>query len=117
MVSFFSTSNTVLCFFFTLGKSTLSLITFAKYEWFEEWKDEKVTNRGPDYMELKQAFINTSVEMVMDVFPKITRDKVKTQIVADNVFWTSDSGFDTVMWCLLPYILIHLRFFGHLNNI
>lgn len=69
-----------LIFFFTLGKSTLSLVTFAKYEWFEEWKDGKVTNRGRDYMELKQAFIDTILEVVMDVFPKITRDKVKTLV-------------------------------------
>ncbi|CAI5676132.1 unnamed protein product [Oreochromis niloticus] len=59
------------------GKSTLSLVTFAKYEWFEEWKDGKVTNRGRDYMELKQAFIDTILEVVMDVFPKITRDKIE----------------------------------------
>ena len=63
-------------FFFTLGKSTLSLVSFANYEWFEEWKDGKVTNRGPDYKELKQAFIDTALEVVLDVFPKITRDKV-----------------------------------------
>lgn len=71
-------SKTVSFFFFTLGKSTLSLVTFVKYEWFEEWKDGKVTNRGRDYTELKQAFIDTILEVVMDVFPKITRDKVKT---------------------------------------
>lgn len=59
------------------GKSTLTLVSFASYEWFEEWKDNKVTNRGPDYMELKQTFINTILEMVMEVFPKITRDKIE----------------------------------------
>ncbi|XP_030592016.1 all-trans-retinol 13,14-reductase [Archocentrus centrarchus] len=59
------------------GKSTLTLVTFANYEWFEEWKDDKVTNRGPDYMELKQTFINTILEVVMEVFPKITRDKIE----------------------------------------
>lgn len=63
--------------FVFLGKSTLSLVSFAKYEWFEEWKDDKVTNRGPDYKQLKQAFIDSALEVVMDVFPKITRDKVK----------------------------------------
>ncbi|CAL8304525.1 unnamed protein product [Merluccius merluccius] len=59
------------------GKSTLSLVSFAKYEWFEEWKDEKVTNRGPDYKDLKQTFINTALDVVMDVLPKITRDKIE----------------------------------------
>ncbi|CAL8274400.1 unnamed protein product [Lota lota] len=58
------------------GKSTLSLVSFAKYEWFEEWKDDKVTNRGPDYKDLKQTFIDTALDIVMDVLPKITRDKI-----------------------------------------
>ncbi|XP_054908075.1 all-trans-retinol 13,14-reductase-like [Poeciliopsis prolifica] len=59
------------------GKSTLSLVSFAKHSWFEEWKDDKVTNRGPDYKELKQAFIDSALDVVMDVFPKITRDKIE----------------------------------------
>nr|XP_046187969.1 all-trans-retinol 13,14-reductase-like [Oncorhynchus gorbuscha] len=59
------------------GKSTLSLVSFANYEWFEEWKDDKVTNRGTDYNELKQIFCDSILEVVMSVFPKITRDKVE----------------------------------------
>ncbi|XP_029015716.1 all-trans-retinol 13,14-reductase isoform X2 [Betta splendens] len=59
------------------GKSTLSVVTFAKYEWFEQWKDGKVKNRGADYQELKQAFIDSVLQVVMDVFPKISRDKVE----------------------------------------
>lgn len=54
----------------------MSLVSFANYKWFEEWKDGKVTNRGTDYKELKQAFIDSILEVVMDIFPKITRDKV-----------------------------------------
>ncbi|KAM9474187.1 all-trans-retinol 13,14-reductase [Salvelinus alpinus] len=59
------------------GKSTLSLVSFANYEWFEEWKDDKATNRGTDYKELKQLFCDSILEVVMSVFPKITRDKVE----------------------------------------
>lgn len=59
------------------GKSTVSLVSFANYSWFEEWKDAKVTNRAPEYKELKQAFIDSILEVVMDVFPKITRDKIE----------------------------------------
>uniref|UniRef100_A0AAQ5ZNS8 All-trans-retinol 13,14-reductase n=1 Tax=Amphiprion ocellaris TaxID=80972 RepID=A0AAQ5ZNS8_AMPOC len=62
------------------GKSTLSLVSFANYQWFEEWKDGKVTNRGHDYKALKQAFIDSILEVVMDVFPKITRDKVSQSL-------------------------------------
>ncbi|CAJ1076264.1 all-trans-retinol 13%2C14-reductase [Xyrichtys novacula] len=59
------------------GKSTLSLVSFANYTWFEEWKDGKVTNRGEDYKDLKQTFINTALDVVLENFPKITRDKVE----------------------------------------
>ncbi|XP_077350811.1 all-trans-retinol 13,14-reductase [Festucalex cinctus] len=59
------------------GKSTLSLVSFANYDWFEEWKDDKVTNRAFDYKELKQAFIETALQVVLDVFPKISRDMVE----------------------------------------
>uniref|UniRef100_A0A3P8VR83 All-trans-retinol 13,14-reductase n=2 Tax=Cynoglossus semilaevis TaxID=244447 RepID=A0A3P8VR83_CYNSE len=59
------------------GKSTLSLVSFANYKWFEEWKDDKATNRGAEYKELKQAFIDCALDIVLDVFPKITRDKIE----------------------------------------
>ncbi|KAJ8389939.1 hypothetical protein AAFF_G00112240 [Aldrovandia affinis] len=58
------------------GKSTLSLVTFANYEWFEEWKEGKVTNRGPDYKELKEAFINTILDTVVEIFPNV-KDKIE----------------------------------------
>ncbi|XP_076121144.1 all-trans-retinol 13,14-reductase [Alosa pseudoharengus] len=58
------------------GKSTLSLVSFAKYEWFEEWKDCKVTNRGPDYKELKETFIQTVVDVVVQIYPKI-KDRIE----------------------------------------
>lgn len=35
-----------------------------------------MSNRGAEYKELKQAFIDTCLESVMDIFPKITQDKV-----------------------------------------
>ncbi|XP_068606501.1 all-trans-retinol 13,14-reductase-like [Brachionichthys hirsutus] len=59
------------------GKSTLSLVTLANYEWFEEWKDDKVTNRAPEYKELKRALIDSILEVVMEIFPKVTRDKIE----------------------------------------
>ncbi|XP_049600054.1 all-trans-retinol 13,14-reductase isoform X2 [Syngnathus scovelli] len=59
------------------GKSTLSLVSFANYDWFEEWKDDKVTNRASDYKDLKRAFIETALQVVLEVFPKITKDKVE----------------------------------------
>lgn len=84
-------------FFFTVGKSTLSLVSFANYKWFEEWKDGKVTNRGPDYKELKQIFIDSILEVVMDAFPKITRDKVKILNLRSN------TANKCVLWSVTPW--------------
>ncbi|KPP71684.1 putative all-trans-retinol 13,14-reductase [Scleropages formosus] len=53
------------------GKSTMSIVSFAPYDWFEEWKDGKVTNRGADYKELKDTFIQSIMDMVVEFFPKI----------------------------------------------
>lgn len=60
-----------------------------------------MTNRGPDYKDLKQIFIDSILEVVMDIFPKINRDKVKIQ------FWI----------CLLSSMVnvakLHLWFSGN----
>ncbi|XP_036445256.1 all-trans-retinol 13,14-reductase-like [Colossoma macropomum] len=58
------------------GKSTLSLVSFAPYSWFEEWKDDKVKNRGADYKELKETLLNSVLEVVYQVFPKI-KDRIE----------------------------------------
>ncbi|KAG1968459.1 all-trans-retinol 13,14-reductase [Pimephales promelas] len=58
------------------GKSTLTVVSFANYEWFEEWKDDKIKNRSADYKELKQAFINNILEAVTEIFPKI-KDRIE----------------------------------------
>ncbi|XP_051988657.1 all-trans-retinol 13,14-reductase-like [Xyrauchen texanus] len=58
------------------GKSTLTVVSFANYAWFEEWKDDKVKNRSADYKELKEMFINSVVEAVTQIFPKI-QDRIE----------------------------------------
>ncbi|XP_046722633.1 all-trans-retinol 13,14-reductase-like [Silurus meridionalis] len=58
------------------GKSTMTVVSFAPYSWFEEWKDEKVKNRGADYKEIKAGIINTVLEVVTQIFPKI-KDRIE----------------------------------------
>lgn len=57
------------------GKSTMTVVSFANYAWFEEWKDDKVKNRSVDYKELKEAFINSILEAVTEIYPKI-KDRI-----------------------------------------
>ncbi|NXJ86575.1 RETST reductase, partial [Trogon melanurus] len=53
------------------GKSTLAIVTFAKYEWFEEWKDKQVHKRGDDYEELKKTFVDAIMQSVFKLYPHI----------------------------------------------
>ncbi|NXI53314.1 RETST reductase, partial [Chloroceryle aenea] len=53
------------------GKSTLAIVTFAKYEWFEEWKDKQVHKRGDDYEELKKTFVDSIMQVVFKLYPLI----------------------------------------------
>lgn len=58
------------------GKSTICVLTFAKYEWFEEWKDEQVNKRGDDYEDLKKAFVDVIMQVVFKLYPRI-EDRVR----------------------------------------
>ncbi|KFQ59967.1 Putative all-trans-retinol 13,14-reductase, partial [Pelecanus crispus] len=53
------------------GKSTLAIVTFSKYEWFEEWKDKQVNKRGDDYEELKTTFVDAVMQAVFKLYPRI----------------------------------------------
>ncbi|NXX21073.1 RETST reductase, partial [Podargus strigoides] len=53
------------------GKSTLAIVTFSKYEWFEEWKDKPVKKRGEDYEELKKTFVDTIMQTVFKLYPRV----------------------------------------------
>ncbi|NP_001116352.1 retinol saturase (all-trans-retinol 13,14-reductase) L homeolog precursor [Xenopus laevis] len=57
------------------GKSTLTVLSFTPYEWFEEWKDKKVQKRGSDYESLKSGFADAMLETTIQIFPQI-KDKI-----------------------------------------
>ncbi|NXG14407.1 RETST reductase, partial [Grallaria varia] len=53
------------------GKSTLAIVSFARYEWFEEWKDKQVHKRGDDYEDLKKTFVDAIMQTVFRLYPRI----------------------------------------------
>ncbi|GCC28492.1 hypothetical protein chiPu_0006922 [Chiloscyllium punctatum] len=63
------------------GNSCMTILTMARYEWFEEWKDTKVKNRGVDYENLKMAIARQLISWVSDIFPQL-KDKVEYVEVA-----------------------------------
>ncbi|XP_029481047.1 all-trans-retinol 13,14-reductase-like [Oncorhynchus nerka] len=57
------------------GKTCMTLLTMAKFEWFEDWKDTKINKRGPDYEDLKMSMAKELLDWALVVFPQL-RDKV-----------------------------------------
>nr|XP_056716863.1 all-trans-retinol 13,14-reductase [Euleptes europaea] len=58
------------------GKSTLIILTAARYEWFEEWKEERVSKRGAEYEDLKNTFVEALMETVFGIYPQV-KDKIE----------------------------------------
>ncbi|CAH1788912.1 unnamed protein product [Owenia fusiformis] len=58
------------------GKSTCVVITLARWEWFEEWKDTKINHRGEDYDSVKGAIARRMWEQTCALYPQVA-DKVE----------------------------------------
>ncbi|KAF6721610.1 All-trans-retinol 13,14-reductase [Oryzias melastigma] len=57
------------------GKSCMTLLTMARYEWFEEWEGTKLGRRGLDYLKLKSGMAEELLEWALSIFPQL-RNKV-----------------------------------------
>ncbi|CAL8316636.1 unnamed protein product [Arctogadus glacialis] len=57
------------------GKSCMTLLTMARYEWFEEWEGTRLGKRGQDYLDLKNGMAQELLGWVLTVFPQL-KDKV-----------------------------------------
>eukprot|EP00164_Ancoracysta_twista_P000103 GFYU01000146.1.p1 GENE.GFYU01000146.1~~GFYU01000146.1.p1 ORF type:complete len:608 (-),score=259.18 GFYU01000146.1:63-1886(-) len=66
------------------GKMTVSVITLAKYEWFEQWVDERVGHRGQDYEAVKNRIGKKMWEQVCRMYPAM-KDKLEYFDVASAI--------------------------------
>uniref|UniRef100_A0A8C5D219 All-trans-retinol 13,14-reductase-like n=1 Tax=Gouania willdenowi TaxID=441366 RepID=A0A8C5D219_GOUWI len=57
------------------GKSCMTLLTMARYEWFEEWEGTRLGKRGQDYLDLKNSMAQELLDWALTIFPQL-RDKV-----------------------------------------
>ncbi|XP_051905619.1 all-trans-retinol 13,14-reductase-like [Hippocampus zosterae] len=57
------------------GKSCMTLLTMARYEWFEEWEGTKIGKRGQDYLDLKNSMAQEMLNWAITIFPQL-QDKV-----------------------------------------
>ena len=70
------------CIFMISGKSTCTIVTFGKWEWFENWENEQVRSRGGEYDSIKNTFSRRMWEQVLTLYPQL-RDKVRKSKVTN----------------------------------
>ncbi|XP_025962715.2 all-trans-retinol 13,14-reductase [Dromaius novaehollandiae] len=58
------------------GRSCMTLLTMARYEWFEEWAGTRAKHRGAGYQQYKMAIAQRLLERALQRFPQL-RDKVE----------------------------------------
>ncbi len=55
------------------SKSTCAIITVAKWEWYEKFKNTEPKRRGDEYEELKKAVADRMIKQTTKLFPQIER--------------------------------------------
>ncbi|XP_050571486.1 all-trans-retinol 13,14-reductase-like [Cygnus atratus] len=58
------------------GRSCMTILTMARYEWFEEWAGTHAKHRGAEYQQYKGAIAQRLLERALQRFPQL-RDKVE----------------------------------------
>lgn len=53
----------------------MTLLTMARYEWFEEWEGTKLGKRGQNYLDLKNSMAQELLDWALVIFPQL-KDKV-----------------------------------------
>ncbi|CAM5137699.1 unnamed protein product [Natator depressus] len=53
------------------GQSCMTILTMARYEWFEEWSGAGVKNRGADYNAYKMEIAQRLLDMALERFPQL----------------------------------------------
>ncbi|NWI87976.1 RETST reductase, partial [Pitta sordida] len=58
------------------GRSCMTILTMARYEWFEEWAGTRPRHRGPEYQQYKMSIAQRLLERALLRFPHLS-DKVE----------------------------------------
>ncbi|KAK3758726.1 hypothetical protein RRG08_012392 [Elysia crispata] len=62
------------------GKSSVLVITLASWEWFKEWKEEKLRHRGGRYENIKDVIGRKMWQQCVDLFPQLDGKKVYMEV-------------------------------------
>lgn len=58
----------------------MTILTMARYEWFQDWAGTRAKHRGPDYQRYKRDIAQRLLERALLRFPHL-RDKVGARAV------------------------------------
>ena len=59
------------------GKSTIEIVSFAPYEWFEKWKETRWYKRGDEYLNYKEELSQRLLEKLYQQVPSV-KGKIDT---------------------------------------
>jgi hypothetical protein len=65
------------------GKSVCTVIAPAKWEWFQQWQDERVKKRGEDYDAIKTAIARRMWDHVLAIYPHLADKVISTYTRAE----------------------------------
>ncbi len=55
----------------TAGRSTITIVSFAPYSWFEQWTELTVNKRGDEYNSLKNTLGQQLIDQVVQIYPQL----------------------------------------------
>lgn len=58
------------------GKSNCTIVTLAKWDWFEQWENERIMKRGDEYDDLKNRIAEKAWEQTCRFYPQIKDKRV-----------------------------------------
>ena len=64
------------------GRSTITIVSFGPYSWFQDWSEKSVKKRGTEYDSLKNALGQQLVDQAVALFPNI---KVNYLLISKSI--------------------------------
>jgi len=55
----------------SVGRSTITVVSFAPYSWFSQWSDLTVKKRGDEYNSLKNAIGQQIIDQITHLYPDL----------------------------------------------
>lgn len=71
----------------------MTLLTMARYEWFQEWEGTSLGKRGPDYLDLKNSMAQELLDWALTIFPQLRGKVVKSSEQQIHWLWGRTWGF------------------------